>query len=297
MTDLTPQDINNNIVMSSTGASQPLRIAIAAVAIVNTIILFSLHASQLANKYPQPIYIYIAIGTFTAFVIFVLVYGVDLLNKNRNLSEKLKSLNKSIEKAGTTGIIKNEKESLLALKIDKKTKSLLFQGTRNILLSIDTIQMIIAAALEHGDIAALKELGSQVGVSFATNTLAEHIQKHAKTHHIQEQEKIQIWCDYDQTAGFGLFVDRTIFDKETREYKKYIELRYSFLTAHRYKKDLLCPFMEGYISGVLNIIIKHPDENLEIKIKHTACNLDDILPYEGCKYEISYEEKPEKKLI
>lgn len=78
------------------------------------------------------------------------------------------------------------------------------------------------------------------------------------------EQKIEEWCRFDTTVGWGKFRNRVTVDEATGRVTGKIVLDNNFLVGSRGQADFnLCELLTGYISGVLEKILKMP-----IKIRH-----------------------------
>lgn len=153
---------------------------------------------------------------------------------------------------------------------------LYFGDIRNILVRLGTIQQIligISDGRETGDSGrkALQKVGKKIGLMFGDQFIDQHGVKEKTLH-----DMIDAWCEYDVDAGWGRFV----FLPGSSELVGSLQVRSNFLTSSLGNLDLeqsLCGFLEGYISGILEVFttFQYPLKKLNVEVTERLCGIRD----------------------
>lgn len=155
---------------------------------------------------------------------------------------------------------------------------LYYGDIRNVLVRLGTIQQILLGALlinndpEGKGKDMLKETGRKIGVAFGDQFVDQQGMRMIKT----LPEMIDRWCEYDVEAGWGRF----IHIPGSTDFVGSFRLRSNFLTASEGNLSLdhsLCRFIEGYISGVLDVFMtfEHPSKDLSVEVTEQECGVKD----------------------
>ena len=153
---------------------------------------------------------------------------------------------------------------------------LYFGDIRNILVRLGTIQQILIGISDGREVEdsgrkALQKVGKKIGLMFGDQFIDQHGVKEKTLH-----DMIDAWCEYDVDAGWGRFV----FLPGSSEFVGSIQVRSNFLTSSLGALNLnqsLCGFLEGYISGILEVFttFQYPLKRLNVEVTERICGIHD----------------------
>jgi hypothetical protein len=255
-----------------------------------------------SNKFGIPLNSYLWLTVLVFVIINFVIYFIGLKKHNIYLEEQNIYLQESVKKLETAqnkiikqGIVKTDTNTYLILNIDQSKGYLTYNKKRNILMNLHTIQSILAGIKEIAE-HELRKTGKTVGISFAISAFRDYLKTERDSNLFSNNNVIDLWCEYDRIAGFGYMENHTIYDDREQKCEGFIMLYNSFLTDERIgEQENLCSFMEGYIEGVVNMIISDP--NKKIGITHSECNGHDVMPHTGCRFDLSYDDKKGQDIV
>lgn len=100
--------------------------------------------------------------------------------------------------------------------------------------------------------------GHEAGANFGT-ALSDQLDPR-----LPVEQKIEEWCRFDTTVGWGKFKNEVTVDEDTGRVSGKVVLENNFLIGSRGEADFnLCALLRGYISGVLEKMLKKP-----VRIRH-----------------------------
>jgi len=151
---------------------------------------------------------------------------------------------------------------------------LVIGNTLNVALRTKTLQEIFGSFLQSfGDesFSVFRAAGKRAGMDFAVDLTKElrqlrssSIAKSGKTEAVL-MDKLRLWAEYDSTTGMGIFnVDSIEFDANGM--KGFVKVKNSFLSIERSGSFSLCGFLEGYIEGVVEILL-----GIHVEVKESEC--------------------------
>lgn len=98
------------------------------------------------------------------------------------------------------------------------------------------------------------------------------------------EEKINRWCEFDSSVGWGKFTNNLTIDKEAGDIKGTIDISECFI-VDKIGNRKICEFIKGYCNGVLEQIINGVPVNLEC----VSCPLTNKFKTE-CKFKVTVKE-------
>ena len=164
---------------------------------------------------------------------------------------------------------------------------------RNVALRVQTLTSLLAFIGRPQNPKAIEDLraiGEKVGSSFAqtlsgdSGPLSDRYRFKYKGKRSLNEHMVDIWAFYDYRAGFGEILTSNLHDYQNSLQGEII-ISKSFLTVPEDKP--YCPFLEGYIKGVLETLL--PDGRVSIKETHhnTTCTLDKTTYKNCCRFSVN----------
>ncbi|MBN1902557.1 P-loop NTPase [Candidatus Sumerlaeota bacterium] len=88
---------------------------------------------------------------------------------------------------------------------------------------------------------------------------------------LSETEKIKYWCDFDSKVGWGTFIFEIKTNKDKINEIVIVNKRNPFASGRTEKDVDLCPFLSGYIKGVIIEILNMKEDSIIIKHDINDC--------------------------
>ncbi len=232
------------------------------------------------------------LGYFSLFNVISIItlllatWVAGMYRENKLIRQQIEELKADLDASRENiarGFMTIGKHSFMVSEFNDATGHLKYEDKRCLLMSSDTMQSVFSMIKEKSP-EFLKDVGYHVdwafGMSFRRYLKAEY-----PTTDLELDRQLDIWCEYDKNAGFGVFSNKVLVDGI--DFSGEIHLLHSFLTEDRSVEDeSLCDFMGGYVEGVLNRITNR--HNREINVSHIACDLHTPgKPNLGCRFKIS----------
>jgi len=153
--------------------------------------------------------------------------------------------------------------------------------SRNVAMRADTLGQLIQTLTNYAgeDSENLLRLAGLQAAEQFINALVNKWNSHAETEGLTALERLEAWCEFDSTVGFGRFSLET----GSSERKGAIILCENFLLYNKQPEDAsLCSFWVGYLTTVVRVITS--DDSLSVVHPETECGQyhRELGPY--CKF-------------
>lgn len=116
---------------------------------------------------------------------------------------------------------------------------------RNVIIRVESLIHILGNLTKDCGKEILRKVGEIVGKSFAYDFHEELIR--IRGSQLSLRDKLQLWAEYDGTAGWGKYDFSKFYENRTGE----IRIRNSWLSSKQNIYEPLCAFMEGYMEVIL----------------------------------------------
>ena len=163
---------------------------------------------------------------------------------------------------------------------------------RNVALRVQTLTSLLAFIGRPQNPKAIEDLqaiGEEIGSSFAQTLIAggplsDRYRSKYKGKRSLNEHMVDIWAFYDYRAGFGEILPSNLHDYQNSLQGEII-ISKSFLTIPEDKP--YCPFLEGYIKGVLETLLPDRRFSVEETRHNTTCTLDKTTYKNCCRFSVN----------